>query len=296
MPAEGNELKPKEELLSFEEIYRVAKVFVDMGIEKIRLTGGEPLVRKDIEVLVRKLRTLPIRTLAMTTNAVLLKQKARSLKDAGMDALNISLDTLRRDRFMEIARRDDFDNVIEGINETVAVGFSSVKLNVVVMSGRNDDEILDFIEFVRHRNMNVRFIEYMPFKDNQWTEEGVFGYSQMREQIESKYKLHPLPIEEGAVAKDFAIEGYPATVSFISSMTDSFCSTCNRLRLTADGNIKSCLFSPSEVNVRDIIRGGASDLGLESAIQAAVLLKPAEHPPMEELARMDNRAMVDIGG
>jgi cyclic pyranopterin phosphate synthase len=296
MPAEGNELKPKEELLSFEEIYRVAKVFVDMGIEKIRLTGGEPLVRKDIELLVRKLRTLPIRTLAMTTNAVLLKQKARSLKEAGMDALNISLDTLRRDRFMEIARRDDFDNVIDGINETMAVGFSSVKLNVVVMSGRNDDEILDFIEFVRDRHMNVRFIEYMPFKDNQWTEESVFGYSQMREQIESKYKLRELPVEEGAVAKDFAIEGYPATVSFISSMTDSFCSTCNRLRLTADGNIKSCLFSPAEVNVRDIIRGGASDLGLESAIQAAVLLKPAEHPPMEELARLDNRAMVDIGG
>jgi molybdenum cofactor biosynthesis protein A len=296
MPAEGNDLKPKDELLSFEEIYRVAKVFVDMGIDKIRLTGGEPLVRKDIEVLVRHLRSLPIRTLAMTTNAVLLKQKARILKDAGMDALNISLDTLQRDRFIELARRDDFDNVMDGINESIAVGFSSLKLNVVVMSGRNDDEILDFIDFVRDRRINVRFIEYMPFKDNQWNAASVFGYKQMREQIETRYRLHQLPVDEGAVAKDFAIEGYPATVSFISSMTDSFCSTCNRLRLTADGNIKSCLFSAAEVNVRDIIRGGASDLGLESAIQSAVLLKPAEHPPMEELAAMENRSMVDIGG
>jgi cyclic pyranopterin phosphate synthase len=226
----------------------------------------------------------------------LLKQKAKALQDAGLDALNISLDTFRRDRFVEIARRDDLDNVLAGIEESLALGFSSVKLNVVVMSGRNDDEILDFVDFVRDKRMNVRFIEYMPFKDNLWTQESVFGYREIRRVVESKYKLVEMPAEEGAVAKDFALEGYPATVSFITSMTDSFCSTCNRLRLTSDGNIKSCLFFPAEVNVRDIIRSGASDLILESTIQSAVLLKPAAHPPMEELATLDNRAMVDIGG
>src|SRR5207253_2174375 len=147
----------------------------------------------------------------------------------------------------------------------LAADFKSLKLNVVLMSGRNDDELLDFVEYAKDKPINVRFIEYMPFKDNTWDEQSVFGYAQMKREIERRYRLQPLPVDDGAVAKDFAIDGFQGTVSFITSMTDSFCSSCNRLRITADGNIKSCLFSPAEVNIRDTLRAGATDAALESA-------------------------------
>ncbi len=297
MPAEGNDLKKKEQLLSFEEITRVARVFVAMGVNKIRITGGEPLVRKDIEVLARQLSTLPgLRTLCMTTNAVLLHEKAHVLKQSGVSALNVSLDTLREERFQQFTRRDDFANVMRGIDAALSEQFSPLKLNVVVMSGKNDDEILDFVRWVEDKPINVRFIEYMPFKDNQWCAQNVTTYAKMRMSIERFYSLVPLPAETGAVAKDFSIPGFEGTVSFVTSMSDSFCGTCNRLRLTADGNIKSCLFDTAEMSLRDALRSGMTDEGLENLITGALLLKPAEHPPMEELALMDNRAMVDIGG
>ncbi len=297
MPAEGIALKRKDEILTYEEIYRIAKAFVEMGINKIRLTGGEPLVRKDLEVLVEKLKSLPgLDVLAMTTNAVLLKDKVSILKKLGLNALNISIDSLQKERFKEITLRDDLDNVLEAIDMAVKANFDSLKLNVVIIAHKNDNEILDFIEFVKNKSINVRFIEYMPFKDNQWDASSVYSYAQMKKIIETGYQLAPLPINKGDVAKDFQLVNYPATVSFITSMTDSFCSSCNRLRLMADGSIKSCLFYAPEMNLRDELRSGISDHELKQLFLSVVKQKPEAHPPMEELAKLDNRAMVEIGG
>jgi cyclic pyranopterin phosphate synthase len=297
MPAEGITLKPRQEMLTFEEIYRLASVFVRLGIEKIRITGGEPMVRKNVEVLIENLARLEgVRTLAMTTNAVLLKGKVERLCSAGLNAINISLDTLQHRRFAEITLRDEFENVRTAIDEVLASSMPSIKLNVVVIAGRNEDELLDFVNLVKDTRMNVRFIEYMPFKDNQWQADGVYPFARMKEVIEEHYRLVPIAGQAGDVAKDFAIDGHLGKVSFVTSMTDSFCGTCNRLRVMADGGIKSCLFYAPEINVRDRMRAGASDEELEAMILHAVEAKPEAHPPMEELANSDNRAMVEIGG
>lgn len=297
MPPEGLNWKSKSEILTYEEIIRIARVFADLGITKIRLTGGEPLVRKDLPVLVEHLSQLKgIETVAMTTNAVLLSQYAKALRAAGLTALNISLDTLQKARFTEITKRDDYDNVIQGINAALEVGFSPLKLNVVVIKGFNDDEIVDIVNWSKDKPINVRFIEYMPFKDNHWQPEGVYSYAEMREQIDKHFTLVPLKMEHGAVAKDFAIKDHIGSVSFVTSMTESFCSSCNRLRLTADGSVKSCLFYLPEVSLRDVLRRGITDEDLALMIQSAVFMKPEAHPPMEELATVANRSMIEIGG
>ena len=297
MPAGGIKVKEKDELLSFEEIIRVASVFVKSGVEKIRLTGGEPLVRRNLEDLVKGLAKLDgLRHLSMTTNAVLLAEKAEELKRSGLHSLNISLDSLHKERFKEITLRDDFDRVIAGINAAEAAGFAPIKLNVVVMKGRNCDEVLDFVRFVQNRKLNVRFIEYMPFKDNSWDLNSVFTYKEMIEVIQTEFRLEPIEGKPGDVAKDFRIVNGDGIVSFVTSMTESFCSTCNRLRMTADGSIKSCLFYEPEINLREQLRSACSDDEIEQLIVYALRKKPEAHPPMEELALMSNRAMVEIGG
>jgi cyclic pyranopterin phosphate synthase len=297
MPAHGIALKPKDDMLRFEEIERLAKIFVALGVKKIRITGGEPLVRKDLEQLLSGLGQISgVETLALTTNAVLLFDKLDAIKAAGVTAINISLDSLRAERFKAITLRDDFQRVMSAIEKTVALGIPTIKLNVVVMAGTNDDEIIDFVEFVKDRPMNVRFIEYMPFPENHWSPSGVASYADMRAQIERTYELVPMPGQIGDVAKDFQIPGKPGTISFISSMTDSFCGTCNRLRLTSDGCLKTCLFYAPEMSLRDAMRGGADDQQLQQLILDTVLEKPEAHPPMEELATAANRSMVEIGG
>lgn len=297
MPAEGINVKPKSEILTFEEIYRIANVFASLGITKVRVTGGEPLVRKDLPALIALLRSIPqIKTVAMTTNGVLLREKCRTLKEAGLDAINISLDTLRPERFKELTLRDNFQDVLAAIDEAIATQFLSLKVNVVVMRNRNEDEIMDFIERYKDERVNVRFIEYMPFKDNRWEPDNVYSFALMKSLIERKYVLEPMPARGGDVAKDFRLKDHAGTVSFITSMTDSFCGTCNRLRIMADGSVKSCLFSNPEINVRDPLRAGATDADLADMILWAVKHKPEAHPPMEELASVENRAMVEIGG
>ena len=297
MPAEGIVTKPKEELLTFEEIVKVASVFVELGINKIRITGGEPLVRHELHLLIERLARLPgLTSLAMTTNAVLLKDKIKLLKKAGLTHINISLDTLHKDRFKEITLRDDFDNVIAGLESALKAGFRGVKLNVVVMAGRNDDEVLDFVHRFKNEPINVRFIEYMPFKDNQWQPQSVVAYVHMKETIERDFELRPLQAGQGSVAKDFAVVGHPLSVSFISSMTDSFCSTCNRIRLMADGSVKSCLFYAPEVNLRQTLRNGDDVSAVRDLIFESLAQKPEAHPPMGELSGADNVAMVEIGG
>ncbi len=298
MPAQGIEWKEKQELLTFDEITRIARVFVNLGVDKIRITGGEPTVRRELETLIVQLSSLNgLKTLAMTTNAVLLREKALIFKEAGLQALNVSLDTLRKERFGQIAKREDlFEDVLVGIDTAIKVGFTPLKLNVVVMDKVNTDENLDFVRFVQDKPINVRFIEYMPFKDNQWSQAGFFAYQAMKALISEHYQLIPMQNKASDVAKDFYIEGFLGTVSFVTSMSDSFCGTCNRLRLTADGAIKSCLFYPAEVNIRDLLRQGISDIELEEIIHQVLLEKPEAHPPMEEILSEHNRSMIEIGG
>ncbi len=296
MPHDGLEWKKRDELLTYEEITRLAVIFAAMGITKIRLTGGEPMVRKGLSTLVRDLGAIAeLKTLAMTTNATLLAEHAKELKELGLNALNISLDTFSKERFTAIARLDQFDQVMAGIYAAIECGFDSLKINMVVMAGVNDDEVMAFADFAAKHKINVRFIEYMPFKDNQWTSAKVVTYKDMLAEIEKRYELTRMVNDPSAVAKDYAIAG-GGSVSFITSMSESFCSTCNRLRLTNDGSIKSCLFYPAEINLRDAMRKGASDNDLEGMILYSLVQKPEAHPPAEEIAAGENRAMIEIGG
>ncbi len=297
MPPQGIEWTPRADILTEGEIVRLAGIFVSMGIDKIRLTGGEPLARRDIGRIVERLGALPgLKTLAMTTNGISLAERAVPLRASGLNNLTISLDTLRRDRFKEIAKRDKFDAVMAGIEAALAAGFAPLKINVVAMRGVNDDEILDFVAWAQDRPINVRFIEYMPFPDNHWSKGGLMPYAEMRALISQRYQLIPLVGPLTDVGKDFRLAGHVGTVSFVSSMTESFCGGCNRLRVTADGNIKSCLFQPAEQSLRDAMRAGALDADIEALILTAVAGKQAAHPPMEELMTMKNRNMIEIGG
>lgn len=302
MPAEGIIYRQKKELLTFEEIERVASIMVKLGVNKIRLTGGEPMVRRDIEKLVLRLSRLDgLKVIAMTTNATLLHDKAEVLKENGIKALNISLDTLQKERFLQVTRRDQFDQVWAGVQAALAQNFDELKLNAVVMAGFNDDELLDFADFAFQNRINVRFIEFMPFKDNEWKIDKVVTYREMIKTIETRYKLSPLSADPSAVGKDFSMsskdgETGKGTISFITSMSDSFCSTCNRLRLTADGSVKSCLFYPAEINIKDRMREGATDAEVEEMIRYSLSQKPEAHAPAEELSQSDNRTMIEIGG
>lgn len=297
MPVEGIVWKKKEELLDFEEIRRISEIFVKRGIEKIRLTGGEPLMRRDLPGLITMLSRIEgLKTIAMTTNATLLADYAERLKEAGVSALNISIDSLKRERFQNLTGRDQLDQVLRGLEEARRVGFDSIKLNVVAISGVNEDEVLDFVDYIKDTKMNVRFIEFMPFRDNNWQVDRVLTYAEMLATIGEKFELTLLETEDGAVARDYSIKGHEGTVSFVTSMTESFCSTCNRLRLTADGQVKSCLFFPAEVNLRDKMRRGATDAEIEEMIMYSLSQKPEAHPPAEEIASQLNRSMIEIGG
>jgi len=297
MPAEGVEWKPREEILTLEEIERLVRVFARMGIDKVRLTGGEPTVRKGFLGLVENVCAIEgIEKVAITTNATRLEEIAPGLKRAGLTGINISLDSLQRARFAEITRRDAFDEVMAGIEAAIAAEIESIKLNVVVLPGTNDDELVDFVEFVRDRPIQVRFIEFMPFLGNNWKVERVIGYREMRERIEAKHEMVPMPGEPTDVAKEFRIEGFTGTVGFVTSVTESFCGGCNRIRLTADGKFKTCLFLPARSSLRDMMRNGEADEALAATIRADLQTKWAGHPPMTQWSQLDNRSMVEIGG
>ena len=281
MPAEGVEWRDRAEILSLEEIERLAKVFVRLGVRKIRLTGGEPTVRRGfMDLLLALHKAHPSIKSFLTTNGSSLREFAEPLREAGLSGINISLDSLRRDRFAEITRRDVLPQVVEGIKSTIAAGIST-KINVVVMPGVNDDELGDFVEFVRDRDAQVRFIEFMPFAGNLWKPERVFGYADMRRVLDADFNLQPIIGHPSDVAKEFSISGFKGTIGFVTSVTDSFCSGCNRIRLTADGHVKTCLFLPQRTSLRDLMRAGASDSEIATAIRADLDTKWAGHPPMD---------------
>eukprot|EP00899_Mesostigma_viride_P003891 jgi/Mesvir1/13502/Mv25217-RA.1 len=298
MPEEGVELTPSSHLLSTQEILRIARVFVLGGVDKIRLTGGEPTVRKDLVDICRALTSLPgLRTLSMTTNGIVLASKLPALREAGLNALNISLDTLHEDKFVRLTRRKGHARVLQAVEAAMALGFDPVKVNVVVMRGINDDEVLDFVEMTRGAPINVRFIEFMPFDGNVWNVNKMVPYAELMDKIRAKYPhVYRLRDHVTETAKNFSIPGFRGSVSFISSMTDHFCAGCNRVRLMADGNLKVCLFGNSEVSLRDALRAGCTDDELATLISAAIKRKKARHAGMFELAKTQNRPMIHIGG
>ncbi|XP_024023228.1 GTP 3',8-cyclase, mitochondrial isoform X3 [Morus notabilis] len=271
MPAEGVDLTPKPQLLNQDEILRVANLFTSSGVNKIRLTGGEPTIRKDIEDICLGLSNLKgLKTLAMTTNGLTLAMKLPRLKECGLTSLNISLDTLVPAKFEFLTRRRGHHKVLESINAAVELGYNPVKVNCVVMRGFNEDEISDFVELTREKPINIRFIEFMPFDGNVWNVKKLVSYSEMFDRVVREYpSIKRLQDHPTDTAKNFKIEGHQGAVSFITSMTEHFCAGCNRLRLLADGNFKVCLFGPSEVSLRDPLRRGADDHELREIIEAA---------------------------
>ncbi|KAL1300164.1 GTP 3',8-cyclase, mitochondrial isoform X5 [Arachis ipaensis] len=298
MPADGVELTPNAQLLTNAEILRLANLFVSSGVNKIRLTGGEPTVRKDIEDICMGLSKLKgLETLTMTTNGITLARKLPRLKECGLTSVNISLDTLVPAKFEFMTRRKGHEKVMNSINAAVDLGYNPVKVNGVVMRGFNDDEICDFVDLTREKPINVRFIEFMPFDGNVWNVKKLVPYSEMMDRVikhvPSIKRLQDHPTD---TAKNFAIDGHQGRVSFITSMTEHFCAGCNRLRILADGNFKVCLFGPSEVSLRDPLRHGAEDDELMEIIAAAVKRKKALHAGMFDLAKTANRPMIHIGG
>jgi len=300
MPAEGVNLSAKDQLLTTEEILRLARLFVTQGVTKIRLTGGEPTVRPDIIELVQgigQLKKYGLQNLGMTSNGIALKRKLPSLVDAGMDSLNISLDTLDKDMFEIITRRKGFDRVLESVHQALELGMRSVKINCVVIRGTNDREVSNFVALTKNLPVTVRFIEYMPFDGNRWNADKLVPYKEMIQDIEARFgKLQKLSDDPNDTTKAFRLPGYAGKVGFITSMSDHFCGTCNRLRITTDGNLKVCLFGAAEVSLRDYMRYNTSDEDLCDVIGMAVKKKKKQHAGMFELAAQKNRPMILIGG
>lgn len=300
IPDEQVVWKRKQELLTYEEIVLIAEIAVGLGIEKLRLTGGEPLVRRDIEYLVALLAKIPgVRDLAMTTNGYGLKDRAASLKMAGLGRLTISCDSLKPEVFREITQRDALSEVLDGIEAAMRAGFPPPKINCVVVRGLNDDEVVDFAAFARERGVSVRFIEYMPLDSGgRWDRSLVVGGREILQRIQQRYELVPVVRDnpsETALRYVFA-DGAPGEIGIIAPITMPFCGQCSRLRLTADGNLRTCLFSLVEYNIRDRIRRGDSREQLAQFIIETVLKKEPSHRINEPDFIQPPRPMVFIGG
>lgn len=299
MPAEGLRWLPREDVLSFEEIERIARVLVDHhGFDSIRLTGGEPTVRAHLPELVRRLSALGV-DLSLTTNGATLRQLAAPLAAAGLRRINISLDTLRRDRFVEITRRDEIDNVLDGIDAALEAGLAPVKLNCVVMRGVNDDELVDFARFGRDKGVVVRFIEFMPLDaSGDWTDGQVVTHAEIAERIGAEHPLEPLgaAARGSAPAERFRYVDGGGEIGIIATVTQSFCESCDRVRLTAEGQLRSCLFALDHTDLRSLLRGGASDDELAAAIEACVASKWAGNNIGTVNFIRPSKSMSQIGG
>jgi cyclic pyranopterin phosphate synthase len=299
MPAEGVLLSRKENMLTSAEILRLARVFVQEGITKIRLTGGEPTIRQhfvDIVSQLNSLRPQGLKKIGVTTNGIALKRKLIPLKEAGLDQINISLDTMDPFKFEIMTRRKGHQVVLDSIRQAIDLGFE-VKLNVVVINNVNDAEVIDFVNLTKDLPIYVRFIEYMPFDGNRWDSEKFISYDSMLKMIKTvNPDVQKCSDDPNDTSKAYTVAGYTGKFGFISSMSEHFCGTCNRLRILADGNMKVCLFGNSEVSLRDIMRADKDDNHLVEIIGAAVKRKKKQHAGMENLKNLPNRPMILIGG
>ena len=296
MPAEGLEWVPRDDLLTFEEIARLARIMVERyGVNGIRLTGGEPTVRANLPVLVKMLAELDT-DLAMTTNGVSLPLLATDLRAAGLRRVNVSLDSLQPSRFAELTRRDSLDRVLDGIDAAVAAGFDPVKVNCVVMRGLNDDEIAAFVEFGRCKGVEVRFIEFMPLDaDGIWTNDLVVPVDEILARVDDACPVEPVE-RTSAPATRYRFADGSGSVGIVASVSDSFCSTCDRVRLTADGQFRNCLFAVTETDMRVLLRSGASDDEMAVALEESVASKWAGHQINRVNFVRPRRSMSQIGG
>jgi len=298
MPEEEYDFTPASRLMQVDEIESLAKTFVSLGVNKIRLTGGEPLVRKDAADIILSLSKLPVK-LTLTTNGSRLHEFVDVLEEANIRSLNISLDTLQSEKFQLITRRDQFKKVYDNIQLLLKKNFH-VKVNMVVMKGLNDNEIIDFIEWTKHEPVHVRFIEFMPFTGNRWTSNKVFTMQEILEVIEKKYEIVRLQDEKHDTAKGYKVSGHEGTFAIISTMSENFCSDCNRMRLTADGKMKNCLFSEKETDLLSALRKGEDVVPLiHKSIQSKAkelggqFTADFQHLHAEDI---HNRSMITIGG
>ncbi len=297
MPEEGVRPLDHAEVLSYEEILRVARVAVRMGIHKVRITGGEPMVRRGLLGFLGELAAIPgIRDLSLTTNGVLLAGMARDLRAAGLRRVNVSLDTLRPERFERITRRPGLERVVEGIRAARAAGLEPVKVNVVAMRGFNDDEILDFVDFARQEGVEVRFIEFMP-AGGAWDRRRVVPAAEILDTLLARHPFEPAGRETASGPSRTYRLPDGTRVGVISPLSDHFCGTCNRLRLTAAGRLRTCLFSDREVDLRRVLRSGADDRALEAVLRAAVAQKPEGHGMAADApCGADRPTMSRVGG
>lgn len=298
MPEEDYDFTPASRLMQAGEIESIAKVFVEQGVDKIRLTGGEPLVRKDAADIILSLSRLPV-NLTLTSNGSRIHEFIPVLKEAGVRSLNISLDTLDRDKFMLVTRRDQFQLVYNNIMRLIEEGFH-VKVNMVVMKGMNDAEINDFVGWTRKDPVHVRFIEFMPFSGNRWTSNKVFTWEEILTEVGKRYDILPLAGDPHDTAKKYIVPGHAGTFAVISTMSANFCDSCNRIRLTADGKLKNCLFAQSETDLLTPFRQGLDILPL---IQENIRSKAKElggqfTPDFTHIQpeTIHNRSMITIGG
>ena len=301
MPEAGVQLSPKSHLMTYEEIYTIAKVFVDYGVTKIRLTGGEPLVRKDFGIILEKLATLPV-VLSITSNAVIIDKYVDVLKTYGVKDINVSLDSLDASKFKHITRRHEFKQVYNNIIQLVDEGFN-VKLNAVLIKGFNDTEIIDFINFTKDQPISVRFIEFMPFDGNKWDMGKMVSYAEVMQHVTNAFNTNTiirLQDTPNDTAKNYKIKDYAGSFAIISSVTNPFCDSCNRLRLTANGQLKNCLFSSTESDLLTTLRAGKSIVPIiEKAVQSKFKMRGGMDT-LEKLKTPDlhsqNRSMITIGG
>lgn len=298
MPDCGVEFMERTELLTFEEIGRLAVVLAQMGVDRVRLTGGEPTVRTgivDLVAAVSRAREHGLRDIAMTTNGWNLTRLAQPLRDAGLDRLNISLDTLDRENFTRITRTDRLDAVLEGIETVCAMGWLPLKINVVVCKGLNDDEPAAFVERFADLPVTIRFIEYMPFGESRFP---LVPWSDVRRKIERRYRLSEVAGPAGSgPANYWRVEGTRVEVGAIGALSRQFCEACNRVRITSDGRLKTCLaYEPEMVSLRDVLRGGGSDDDLEAAIRRGILRKPEAHITTQDGTNPFEGHMIQIGG
>ena len=298
MPEEDYDFTPASRLMQPDEILTLAKIFVEQGVKKIRLTGGEPLVRKDAAEIIAELGKLPVE-LVITTNGTRIAEMLATLISAGIKSINISLDTLQPEKFFMITRRDLFHQVRSNI-ELLLQNKITVKINMVVMKGLNDNEIIDFIEWTKHNPVQIRFIEFMPFSGNKWTSNKLFSLDEILATVEKDFAVLPVKAAPHDTAKSFMIPGHEGSFAIISTMTAPFCSTCNRMRLTADGKLKNCLFSNGETDLLTALRNKEEILPL---IKASIWSKKKElggqlgkHFETLDADSIVNRSMITIGG
>ena len=310
MPEEGMKWLPREEVLTYEELARVASICVGhFGVDGIRLTGGEPTMRAHLPILVQKLAVLQVPAdasspragktidLAITTNGATLRLIAQELRNAGLARINISLDTLKKDRFFEMTRRDELEHVLDGIDAAIDAGFSPVKINAVVQRGINDDEIVDLATFGRDKGIEVRFIEFMPLDaSGTWENAQVFSQEEIVAAISKVYPLELMPARGAAPADRWRYLDGNGTVGVIPTVTKPFCGDCDRVRLTADGQFRTCLFATNEFDLRVMLRNGADDDAIAAEIQRAVGTKWAGHNIGKVTFVRPRRSMSQIGG